>query len=337
MPNFASPQESKGAPPNPNTGNLVSVLNLHDSGLRSPPELLSYTMLRSLVLSFNRLTQLPDLSACTALQRLDCGHNEISSVQGLAFLERLTHCDLNSNRLFTIQTVVALSRSAPNITWLDLSENDVLCARGGYRAAVLKAFCLLSTLDGTAVTDTQRQTLAQDTKQELDEELIMEHCYINRESPEFESLVPPHARAHTNQYSRVRISDFLRLYQVPACNLITRVHMRAHTHTHTHCRCQIGGAWCWRSSWTTGGSNASANSTPSLSCRRRASATTNSPRSRVWRQSRSCANSASRAIGLCVLVGCRSFRLPVSVINIFLTISSIYMRIVQNIGHQWAR
>ena len=192
----------------------TTLLNLHDMGLRAPPDMLHLTSLRTLVLAFNRLAQLPDLSNCTSLVHLDCGHNEISSVQGLASLPALKYLHLNSNRLFTLQTVLALSRSAPQLIFLDLSSNNVLCGRSGYKGTVIKSFPDLEILDNVQITQTQREGAATDVKQELDDQLIMDHCFISRDSPEFEALVPPQARVHTNQYSRVRISDFLRLYKV---------------------------------------------------------------------------------------------------------------------------
>ncbi|KAG2449146.1 hypothetical protein HYH02_005893 [Chlamydomonas schloesseri] len=135
----------------------LTVLDLHNMGLRKMEALGSLRQLQTLVLCYNELTRLEGLEGLGQLRLLDLSHNSLRKVESaLKGLTALTHLDLASNQVLKLEELYNMKKYSPQLVVLDLRDNPI-CADKAYRSTTLRKLKHLEKFDGRAVSAEEKE------------------------------------------------------------------------------------------------------------------------------------------------------------------------------------
>ncbi|KAG2444570.1 hypothetical protein HXX76_001315 [Chlamydomonas incerta] len=135
----------------------LTVLDLHNSGLRKMEALGSLRQLQTLVLCYNELTRLEGLEGLAHLRVLDLSHNSLRKVEGaLRGLTALTHLDMASNQVLKLEELYNMKKYSGQLVALDLRDNPI-CADKAYRSTALRKLKHLEKFDGRPVSAEEKE------------------------------------------------------------------------------------------------------------------------------------------------------------------------------------
>jgi Leucine-rich repeat/Leucine Rich repeats (2 copies) len=134
----------------------IVYLNLFNNRIKKIENLAGLVNLQTLILSFNEIDEINGLQKNAALKKLDLNHNFVKVIQNLESLKALTTLDLRYNWIGELDQVSHISTHCAQLKELGLKCNP-LASKKNYRIKVFEMVSGLAKLDGTALTDKDKE------------------------------------------------------------------------------------------------------------------------------------------------------------------------------------
>lgn len=174
---------------------MLRRLRLNRNAITSVREIAASTSLEELAIEENQLDALSGLASLVNLRRLDAGANRLTGVLELSRLPRLSQLSLEDNYIDSFDTFASLHevmelylsnnlieelrsvlmlKQLPKLIVLDLSGND-LCLVPDYRCYVVFHLRRLKVLDGSTITQVERQEAEEKFSGKITLEMLENH------------------------------------------------------------------------------------------------------------------------------------------------------------------